>query len=927
MTLFFWDRFLGRKSGSNRTGKRNRKPARRTRVLGGPERLEDRALFAVVTLSPTADTYVRAGNYANTNYGSASTVNVRNHSTVSNDMEGFFRFDLNSVSGTIQNVTLKLTPQSVGADLRTESVRVRLLTDAVDAWVEGNGGTNNNPINEMTWNNHPTGAGSEVLVAGTLPAVNQRLSINVTPLVTQASNANKVASFQLDIPTAATHRLVNFYSRSHSTTAYRPTLEVTTASAPPSVSINDVSVVEGNPTAGASYLHTSGSQIVDAAGNNVKLAGVSWFGLESSTFSPHGLWARNWQSMMQQMQQQGFNTIRLPFSNQLFNAGSVPNGIDFGLNPDLVGQTGLQIMDKIVQYAGTLGLRILLDHHRSDAGAGPNGNGLWHTTAYPESRWISDWTMLATRYANNPTVIGADLHNEPHGAATWGDGSANDWRLAAERGGNAVLAANPNWLIVVEGIENYAGQNYWWGGNLAGAAAHPVRLDVPGRLVYSPHDYPASVYPQTWFSDPNYPANLPAIWDAKWGYLFRNNIAPVLLGEFGSRLATTSDQQWATTIVKYLGGDFNLDNVSDLSPGQQGISWTWWSWNPNSGDTGGILADDWSTVLTSKTTLLDPIEFVLPASSVTTTPATFTVTLSSALASPVTVAYTTSPGTATSSDFTAASGTLTFAPGETSKSLTVLVTRETIAEPNETFTVTLSSPTNATLADSTGLATIVDDDTSTPPSISVTDATVTEGHTGTTNAVFTVTLSATSLSPVTVAYSTRTDTALSPTDYTVVSGTLTFASGETSKTISVPILGDTTIESTEQFFLDLSSATNATLLDALGLGLIVTDDFPPTSANVTWSTASVWDTGFTANVSIQNTSAQPWTDWIIEFDHPFNITNIWSAVILSHVGTRYRIRAESWNRTVAPGATVSFGYQADPGNPTAPTNIVVIPTT
>ena len=88
--------------------------------------------------------------------------------------------------------------------------------------------------------------------------------------------------------------------------------------------------------------------------------------------------------------------------------------------------------------------------------------------------------LLAKRYAGNDAVIGVDLHNEPHGKATWGSGDpATDWRLAAEKAGNAILAANPNLLIIVEGIEQYKGDWYWWGGNLMGARADPVRLNVP----------------------------------------------------------------------------------------------------------------------------------------------------------------------------------------------------------------------------------------------------------------------------------------------------------------------------------------------------------------------------------------------------------------------------------------------------------------
>lgn len=360
------------------------------------------------------------------------------------------------------------------------------------------------------------------------------------------------------------------------------------------------------------YFYTSGNQILNSANQTVKIAGVNWFGFETTNYAPHGLWTRGYKDMMNQMVAEGFNTIRLPFSDQLFDAGSTPNGIDFSKNPDLVGLSGLGIMDKIVDYAGQIGLRILLDHHRSEAGSGAEGSGLWYTSAYPESRWISDWTMLAQRYAGNGTVIGADLHNEPHGAANWGNGDANDWRLAAERAGNAILGVNSNWLIVVEGVETGSSGSYWWGGNLSNAGAYPVRLNVSGRLVYSPHDYPASVYQQSWFSAPNYPANLPSVWDANWGYLFRQGTAPVLLGEFGTKLQTTSDQLWFQEISDYLGGDLNGDGTSDLTAGQQGMSWTYWSWNPNSGDTGGILQDDWTTVWQNKVNVLQPIEFTFP---------------------------------------------------------------------------------------------------------------------------------------------------------------------------------------------------------------------------------------------------------------------------------------------------------------------------
>jgi endoglucanase len=366
--------------------------------------------------------------------------------------------------------------------------------------------------------------------------------------------------------------------------------------------------------AGAGFWHTSGGQILDAANQPVRIAGVNWFGLETANYAPHGLWTRDYRSMLDQMKQLGYNTIRLPYSNQLFDAGSVPNSIDFsgGKNADLQGLNGLGIMDKLVAYAAQIGLKIILDRHRPDSGA---QSALWYTAQYSEARWISDWRMLAQHYAGNPTVVGADLHNEPHGGACWGCGDqATDWRLAAERAGNAILAVNPNWLIFVEGNDCFSGECTWWGGNLAGAAAFPVRLNVAGRLVYSAHDYPSSVAAQPWFSDPSYPNNLPGVWDHFWGYLKKGGTAPVLLGEFGSRLATTSDQQWFNSIVSYLG------------TGVGGFDWTFWSWNPNSGDTGGILNDDWLTVNQAKQSKLETIQFALTGGGVTTTTGPTTTT-------------------------------------------------------------------------------------------------------------------------------------------------------------------------------------------------------------------------------------------------------------------------------------------------------------
>src|SRR5262249_10473871 len=151
----------------------------------------------------------------------------------------------------------------------------------------------------------------------------------------------------------------------------------------------------------------------------------------------------------------------------------------------------------------------------------------------------------------------------------------------------------------------------------------------------------------------------------------------------------------------------------------------------------------------------------------------------------ITVNYATADGSATAgSDYTAASGTLTFSPGQTSKTVSVPVADDTTDKPDETFDVNLSSPTNATFGSATGVGTILDNDA--PVQISVADLTVTEGDSGSSSATFTVTLSAASGWTVTVNYATANGSALAGSDYTATSGTLTFSPGQTSKTVSVP---------------------------------------------------------------------------------------------------------------------------------------------
>ncbi|KAI8804137.1 glycoside hydrolase superfamily [Cladochytrium replicatum] len=213
-----------------------------------------------------------------------------------------------------------------------------------------------------------------------------------------------------------------------------------------------------------------------------------------------------------------------------------------------------------------------------------NRTPLWYDASVPEAKWISDWLVLA--YKKNLYVIGTDLHNEPHNTACWRCGdTSRDWLIAAIKAGNAIHTVAPNLLIIVEETDSAGGDatdTTWWGGQLPQAANKPVILNIPNKVVYSPHEYGDFVFQQAWFKDRTFPNNLPTGWYNFWAHLYYLDFAPLLIGEFGSPLADPLDTTWMKAVVAFIGG-----NDSD------GMSWTYWSWNPDSGDTGGLVTYDW----------------------------------------------------------------------------------------------------------------------------------------------------------------------------------------------------------------------------------------------------------------------------------------------------------------------------------------------
>ena len=446
-------------------------------------------------------------------------------------------------------------------------------------------------------------------------------------------------------------------------------------------------------------------------------------------------------------------------------------------------------------------------------------------------------------------------------------------------------------------------------------ADRPRRLD--NKLVYSAHDYPNSVYGPAVVPGQRLPGEPAGQVRPDVGLHLQAGHRAGVLGEFGTKLTDPKDAPWLDAITAYLAGDLDNNGTSDIAAGDKGVSWTFWSWNPNSGDTGGILANDWRTVNQNKMAYLTPIEFDFDSdvSSGAGPHATFVVTLSAPATEAVTVDYHTVAGTAGSADFTGASGTVTFAPGETSKTITIAITPDTLVEGNEQFTVVLSNPHSATIADGTGVGTIVDDDTAPPavvPTLAIDDASITEGDSGTSQLTFTVKLSQAASGPVTVNYSTANGTATAGSDYTAADRHPHLRRRRDHQDHHRADHG----RHHGRGQRDLHRHPGGRLRRhhrrrlgcrhhrqqrhrAAGLG----------RSRRSPSLADSWSSGFNANVVVHNDGSSM-SGWQIVIDMPNQITDIWNAKILSHDANGYVIGPATWNGTLGHDGETSFGFVA-----------------
>ncbi len=380
-------------------------------------------------------------------------------------------------------------------------------------------------------------------------------------------------------------------------------------------------------TVSAAGYFTQAGSIYDASGQEIQLRGISHQGFNSLILQPQYLWAMGWKQQIAQIKSLGFNAIRVPFvPDTLYNTTPVDqlSYVDPTLNPELLGKTPLQTLDLWMAEADRQGMYILLDFHSVSmqrqyptwfvAGA-VDYDLIYNNQAYTEQNWARDLAFVAKRYAGLSHFFAIDIYNEPNGIVRWSVGDANDanpvnfWKAAAEFGSAAVLAANPNLLVFVQGINGeFDGKENSsipmnWGEDLQPEVYLPLNIPVT-KLVLSPHTYGPDVFVKSTFSASNFPANLPADWDTLFGKNYPAH--PVVVGEWGGNYGQGTGGQkdvvWQNAFVSYL-----------IAKGIH--SSFYWCYTPNSGDTGGIL-DNNLNVRTDKLALLQKLWGTPPSGSV-----------------------------------------------------------------------------------------------------------------------------------------------------------------------------------------------------------------------------------------------------------------------------------------------------------------------
>ncbi len=354
--------------------------------------------------------------------------------------------------------------------------------------------------------------------------------------------------------------------------------------------------------------HVDKGKIYDASGQHIQIRGISHFGFNAKILRPMYLWQMDWVDQIVQIQGLGFNSIRVPFvpetlyDQRLLGSWSYMGG--GSNNAVFKDKTSLQALDIWLQELEDRGIYYMLDFHSP---FDDHLHGTWvvdqpgdltktyNGQPYPQESWIRDLVFVAKRYANHKYFLGVELFNEPHGRVRWekgddinydrGDNPKYYYKQAIEQASNAVIAANPDILVFIQGtMGNWDGQEdsslpMNWGENLQPLAYKPLKIPN-NKLVLTPHTYGPDVHVKSSFSAANYPNNLAADWETLFGQFYPTYamVPSEWGGRYGNGPGGKNDVLWQDAFVDYMLSKGMTDSF-------------YWCYTPNSGDTGGILDD------------------------------------------------------------------------------------------------------------------------------------------------------------------------------------------------------------------------------------------------------------------------------------------------------------------------------------------------
>jgi endoglucanase len=335
-------------------------------------------------------------------------------------------------------------------------------------------------------------------------------------------------------------------------------------------------------------LHTQGRYILDSSGARVKLASVNWYGASDEHFIPGGLDVQHRQDIATTIRRLGFNSVRLPYADEMVRKNPTIGPELLAANADLVGSRALDVFHAVVDALTDAGLAVIINNHITRARWCCDGNlcdttwsndylGSLCTVSQTEDEWIENWETIMRPHVRNPFVVGVDLRNEvrsPWGRFTW-----YSWATAAEKAAGKLLHMQPDWLIIVEGVQS--------ANDISGARLRPIALTAPNRLVYSAHVYGwsgwGSLSPYWKRTYDSFAADM----EHNWAYLLAEDIAPVWIGEMGvPEVPNQGDLHYWKNLIRYLkeyDADFGYWAINPRKPRENEL------------ETYSLVEDDWKT--------------------------------------------------------------------------------------------------------------------------------------------------------------------------------------------------------------------------------------------------------------------------------------------------------------------------------------------